>query len=203
MRRFEQILGGFLLAIALPTAAGGFPMRFGGPRGHVFSGGHAFTRAFPRAPFMRRPFFRSRVFSTFVVPFPIGISAAWPPYYGYSPAYAGPAYDVAPAYAPPEVQAIPSAPPLPPMPDVVEFSTGRYERRGDGIGTAYTWVWIPNPPTVPPPQSDPGDASAAPARPPPGRLYRWTDEQGVVHLTNLWREVPPQYRQQAKHPHTS
>jgi hypothetical protein len=32
------------------------------------------------------------------------------------------------------------------------------------------------------------------------RLYRWTDDQGVVHLTNLWDEVPPQYRQQVKPP---
>jgi hypothetical protein len=39
--------------------------------------------------------------------------------------------------------------------------------------------------------------------PPPARLYRWTDDQGVVHLTNLLEEVPPQYRQQAKPPQTS
>ena len=38
---------------------------------------------------------------------------------------------------------------------------------------------------------------------PHARLYRWTDDQGVVHLTNLWDEVPPQYRQQVKPPQTS
>jgi len=32
------------------------------------------------------------------------------------------------------------------------------------------------------------------------KLYRWTDDQGVVHLTNLLDQVPPQYRQQVKPP---
>ncbi len=224
MRRLAQALGVFLtlLATGLPAPAGAFPMRFGGPRGHVFAGGRAFPRSFMRAPFTRRPFFRSRAFGAFLVPLPIGIYGAWSPYYGYpSPYYGYPSpypgpydapsyypsqatYDVAPAYAPPQVRAIPPAPPAaPPMPDVVEFSTGRYERRGDGIGTPYTWVWIPNPPAAPPPQADPGDTSTSPARPNPGRLFRWTDDAGVVHLTNLWQEVPPQYRRQAKHPQTS
>ena len=39
----------------------------------------------------------------------------------------------------------------PTRPSVIEFPTGRYELRGDGISTPYVWVWIPNPP--PPPES--------------------------------------------------
>ena len=85
------------------------------------------------------------------------------------------------------------------MPEVVEFSTGRYQLRGDGAGMAYSWVWIPNPPPAPPADGQ----SIPPVQPPPARLYRWTDDQGVVHLTNLWEEVPPQYRQQVKPPQTS
>jgi hypothetical protein len=86
--------------------------------------------------------------------------------------------------------------PPPPMPQVVEFSTGRYQLREDGGGTAYSWVWIPNPPTAPPADAE----SIPPAQPPHARLYSWTDDQGVVHLTNLWDDVPPQYRQQVKPP---
>ena len=49
-------------------------------------------------------------------------------------AYANPAY-IAPA---------------PVQPRVVQYPHGRYVLRGDGITTAYQWVWIPNPPSAPP-----------------------------------------------------
>jgi hypothetical protein len=167
-------------------------------------------------PFARRPFFRGRKFGrfAFVVPVPIGFWA-WPPFYGYSsgyppydgsPAgydlpYASPAaYDPPPVYTQPAVQEIPPVPP-PPMPEVVEFPTGRYQLRGNGAGTGYSWVWIPNPPSAPPAELGADGPSSQP--PPHARLYRWTDDQGVVHLTNLWEEVPPQYRPQVKPPQTS
>jgi hypothetical protein len=171
-------------------------------------------------PFVRRPFFNGRRFDrfAFVVPVPVGFYGGWSPFfgypygypYGYPPPYGGypiaydlpgaspVAYDPPPVYAPPVAQAIPPVPP-PPMPEVVEFSTGRYQLRGDGDGTAYSWVWIPNPPTAPPADAQ----SVPPAQPPPARLYRWTDDQGVVHLTNLWDAVPLQYRQQVKPPKAS
>jgi hypothetical protein len=41
-------------------------------------------------------------------------------------------------------------PPPPPMPTVVQYPHGRHELRGDGVTTAYHWVWIPNPPPPPP-----------------------------------------------------
>ena len=42
------------------------------------------------------------------------------------------------------------AAPTPARPTVVQYAHGRYELRGDGIATAYQWLWIPNP-TIPPP----------------------------------------------------
>ena len=226
MKRLALILGLTLaiLASGAPVPAQGFQMRFGGFGGHGFAGGRfAGGRGFghPMAPpFVGRPFFRGRRFDrfAFVVPVPIGFFGGWSPFYGYpygypygySPPYGGyptaydlpyasqAAYDPPPVYAQPAVQAIPPVPP-PPMPEVVEFSTGRYQLRGDGAGTAYSWVWIPNPPTAPPADAQ----SIPPAQAPPARLYRWTDEQGVVHLTNLLDAVPTQYREQVKAAKTS
>ena len=223
MKRLALILGLSLtiLATGAPIPAQGFQMRFGGVGGSGFAGGrfaggHGFGHAMA-PPFVRRPFFHARRFDrfAFVVPVPVGFPGAWLPFYGYpygypppyggSPVaydlpYASPAaYDPPPVYAPPVAQAIPPVPP-PPMPEVVEFSTGRYQLRGDGVGTAYSWVWVPNPPTAPP-RAD--SQNNPPAQPQPARLYRWTDDQGVVHLTNLWDAVPPQYREQVKPPKTS
>jgi hypothetical protein len=49
------------------------------------------------------------------------------------------------------------------------------------------------------------EAPSSVEKAPPGshRLYRWKDEQGVVHLTNVWEDVPPQYRREAKHSQAS
>ena len=230
MKRLALILGLSLaiLATGVPVSAQGMRMRLGGFggagfggagfhgfMGGRFAGGHGFGRPIA-PPFARRPFFGKRFGRfAFVLPVPVGFYGAWSPFYGYPYGYPPPyadypvAYDLPAAsqtahdpppllYTPSAVRAIPPVP-SPPMPEVVEFSTGRYQLRDDGSGTAYSWVWIPNPPTAPP-----ADAQSTPPAPPPHtRLYRWTDDQGVVHLTNLWDEVPPQYRQQVKPPQTS
>ena len=80
----------------------------------------------------------------------------YPAYYPYAyPAY----YDrVVYVQSPPaEYQSQPQyqAQAQPPQrhPTVVEYPHGRYELRGDGIKTAYQWVWIPKPP--PPPAAPP------------------------------------------------
>jgi hypothetical protein len=86
------------------------------------------------------------------------------------------------------IAAAPPPPPPPPEPDVVHYSAGRYELRGDGLTTPYRWVWIPNPP--PPPKSA-GDTRDAP-------LYGWVDADGVMHVTDRLGTIPPQYREQAK-----
>jgi hypothetical protein len=87
------------------------------------------------------------------------------------------------------------------MPRIVEFPNGRYELRGDGVSSPYTWVWVPNPPMAPPeaPPAPPA-AEPAPARQPSrptATVYRWTDEQGVTTWTDRLEKVPARYRGQA------
>jgi len=121
------------------------------------------------------------------------------PYYG-SPSYYDPSLVYAPPamYGPPTGGTVSLAPP-PPMPSVIEYPTGRYELRGDGITAPYRWVWIPNPPPAPPADAPPAGAPASPAsrdREPVRHtaLYRWTDAQGVVHLTDRRDTVPDRSR---------
>lgn len=149
---------------------------------HFFGHGHGFGT---------RPVFRP------VIPFPLIASSvivyARPAV--YTPTiYSDPPVSYVPApavYSSPPGGTVSIAPAPAPMPTVVQFSTGRYELRGDGGTTPYTWVWIPNPPTAPPetPSMDRSvSENSTPAR--PSRLYRWTDEQGVVHLTDNREAVP-------------
>jgi hypothetical protein len=200
---------GLMLSMAVaPPAA--LAERFrGGPGGQVFVTPRRFTphppasRPFvPQTPLhhpfagpfvphrhFARPFVRPFVFSGPVVVYT-------PP-----PVYPSDAY-AAPTYYPPAVY---SAPAPPPTPSVVEYPTGRYELRGDGVGTPYIWVWIPNPPPSPP--AEPPPPAPAPAAPPTGpgasddpspphhgQLYRWVDPEGVVHWTDRMDAVPSQYR---------
>ena len=165
-----------------------------------------------RHRFSPRPFFHRPVLSSFgVIASPVVVYTpppvlSGPPAYSDSPAI----YDPPTIYSPPVSATVSVAPAPPPTPSVIEYPTGRYELRGDGVTTPYTWVWIPNPPPPPPP----GPPSEAPAPPAPAvsgdqsparhsQLYRWTDEQGVVHWTNRWDVVPEEYRTQAKPPRAS
>jgi hypothetical protein len=70
----------------------------------------------------------------------------------YEPAYVtpGPIIYSSPAYsAPAQYYAPPAAPAI--QREVV-YAQGRYLLFGDGVRTAYQWVWVPNPP---PPGSAP------------------------------------------------
>jgi hypothetical protein len=92
-----------------------------------------------------------------------------------------------------------------PMPTVVEYPTGRYELRGDGITTAYQWVWIPRPPSAPPAPPEASPEPTPQSRPPReersiGKIYRWTDEQGVTTFTDRLENVPKRYRPRAAEP---
>ena len=137
--------------------------------------------------------------TVFVVPSNIIIGpseayAASPPVtYAPPPVYYAPPqmYAPPPAYysPPPAAYTPPPAAPPPPAPSeprVVEFDSGRYELRGDGMREPYTWVWVPKAPTAPP-----GQASAPR---PHATVYRWTDERGVTTLTDDPNKVPAQFR---------
>jgi hypothetical protein len=97
---------------------------------------------------------------------------------------------VAPAPAPAPIAGVAA---LPSTPSVVEYPTGRYELRGDGAGTPYTWVWIPNPPPAPPTAAPevPASTSSPLAS---SQVYRWTDDQGTEFWTNRLEKVPEPYR---------
>ena len=77
-----------------------------------------------------------------------------PPAYYYAP----PAYVVPPGYsysAPPNYSLTTppgfySAPAAPQFQREVVFPEGRYYLQGDGDAVPYRWVWVPNPPTAPP-----------------------------------------------------
>ena len=86
---------------------------------------------------------------------------------------------------------------LPPMPSVIPYPDGRYVLRGDGLTSAYRWAWIPNPPSAPPEKS-PAPIAPGPAASRGGALYRWVDDQDVVHYTQGWDAVPERYRAQVK-----
>ena len=70
-----------------------------------------------------------------------GYPYAYPRYYG-PPDYPYVVYSSPPVLAAQAPQATQR---------VVEYPHGRYELMGDGVNTAYQWVWIPKPPPVPPP----------------------------------------------------
>lgn len=116
----------------------------------------------------------------------------------YAPA---PGYTAPPVYVSVVVPVVTSAvPAAPARPSVIEFPEGRYELRGDGVSTPYNWVWIPNPPAAPPTSTSPPTApsSGDPSSMRRSQLYRWVDDQGVMHLTDNADTVPEQFRKQAK-----
>ncbi|HVG79702.1 MAG TPA: hypothetical protein VNF03_16270 [Patescibacteria group bacterium] len=195
-------------AFVLPTTASADGRRGGGGGASVgASGGRSggsvgrpgFNNGFNNRGFNHHRFNSNSVI--FVGPSPFWYSS---PYYSSPPVvYAPPPVYIAPQFiyqAPPPAAYYPTAPSAPPGPRVVEFPTGRYELRGDGVATPYSWVWVPNPPSAPP---GPPPAPAAPEAPPVApssrpanrmTIYRWTDDNGVTVLTDDINSVPEQYR---------
>ncbi len=91
--------------------------------------------------------------------------AAPPVYYASTPVV----YTAAPVYAPAPVAYAPAPPAV--QREVV-YPHGRYVLYGDGVTSAYQWVWVWNPPPVPaPPPAEaapPPPPTGAPPPPPPG-----------------------------------
>ena len=153
---------------------------------------------FPGKFFPQRPIAFGVTAPPVVYVLPPGSSES--PVYYDAPVEPSVVYDPPALYTPPVAAALPSAPAPLPMPNAVQYPTGRYELRGDGLTTPYTWVWIPNPPP-PPPTGPPEVGALSPPDPSPAahtRLYRWTDEQGILHLTDRPEAVPEPLRTQAK-----
>src|SRR5262245_42285227 len=110
-------------------------------------------------------------------------------------------------YGPGPSAATPAPAPFPTA-SLIDYSTGWYQLRGDGITSAYQWVWIPKPPIAPvaapeppaPPRAP--ESAQAPAAEPPARgdrgpAYHWTDDRGVETWTNRLDRVPKRFRDQA------
>jgi hypothetical protein len=103
-----------------------------------------------------------RVFVGVGVGFPCCGFYPWP---YYSPYYY-PAYYSAPTvvYTSPAPAPTYTQPQAPQVEREVVFAEGRYLLQGDGVSTAYKWVWVPNPPAPPPgpPPSAPPTATPQP-----------------------------------------
>jgi hypothetical protein len=150
--------------------------------------------AFPRRVFPRHAF-------PLVESAPLiggGAIASTTVYVGAPAAAYGPA-----AYAPADAIA-PALPSAPPVPALIEYPTGWYQLRGDGVSAPYAWVWIPKPPAPPlevagpPPPAAPAPAEPAASRAPRGQLFRWVDDQDVIHWTDRLDRIPPRYRAKAE-----
>jgi hypothetical protein len=205
-------LAAMLAGVLAPAAVLADPGRQGGPHPHggrpVGMGPGPGPGHFPQHRQFHPPFVPN-VYPRFPYSSPYFYGRGYyapPVVYGSSLGY-GYDYGSSSGYGPPPAPAsITTFVAAPTRPSVIEYSTGRYELRGDGISTPYVWVWIPNPP--PPPASAPEWPTATRAAPPPppagetpsprrSQLYRWVDEQGVVHLTDNPDSVPAQYRKPA------
>jgi hypothetical protein len=178
---------GFAASLAFAADAKG-PSRGGGT---VTVLGKPAIGVFPAAPAAIAPSFRSPTLprTRFFGPRPIA-GFGVPVYVGPPAFYETPVQAPSPVvYVVPAAPPAPAAPPPPPEREVVEHSDGRYELRGDGISVPYRWVWIPNPPRTPPTTA---------ASKPDVRLYGWTDEHGVLHVTDRLDRIPERHREQAK-----
>ena len=198
-------------ALVLPTTVSADGRRGGGGKALVgasggrsggFVGRPGFNNGFNHHGFNHHRFNSNSVI--FVGPSPFWYSSTL---YSSPPVvYAPPPVYIAPQFvyqAPPPAAYYPSAPSAPPGPRVVEFPTGHYELRGDGVATPYSWVWVPNPPSAPPgappvpaaPDAPPVGPSSRPAAPAPSKtIYRFTDDNGVTVLTDDINKVPDRYR---------
>ena len=101
---------------------------------------HSYRSNYFRPNYYRPNYYRPYYYSYYYVPpvyvVPPSYSSA-PSGYGATPGYGAPGgyYDMAPA---PQIER------------EVIFAEGRYVLLGDGESVPFRWVWVPNPPTAPP-----------------------------------------------------
>ena len=118
--------------------------------------------AFATFSILTAPFWALAAYPAYPYPGPY-----YPPATYYAPSYSAlPAQPVAsysaPAYSAP-------APTTPAVQREVIYPHGRHVLYGDGVTTAYRWVWLPNPPQPPAPAFAPPPVAAGPPPPPPTR----------------------------------
>jgi hypothetical protein len=196
------VLPSTALAHGRRGGAGGASVGASGGRSGGFVGRPGFNHGFDHHGFNHHRFNSNSVI--FIGPSPFWYSS---PLYSSPPVvYQPPPVYIAPQFvyqAPPPAAYYPPAPSAPPEPRVVEFPSGHYELRGDGIATPYLWVWVPKPPSAPPgappvpaaPDAPPvGPSSRPAARAPSKTIYRFTDDNGVTVLTDDINKVPDRYR---------
>ena len=196
------VLPSTALAHGRRGGAGGAAVGASGGRSGGFVGRPGFNHGFNHHGFNHHGFNSNSVI--FIGPSPFWYSS---PLYSSPPVvYPPPPVYIAPQFvyqAPPPAAYYPPAPSAPPEPRVVEFPSGHYELRGDGIATPYSWVWIPKPPSAPPgappvpaaPDAPPVGPSSRPAAHAPSKtIYRFTDDNGVTVLTDDINKVPDRYR---------
>ena len=179
MRKALAIIGivQVLVALAPSLAQAAGPMGMAPSRGqsHQFNQSPQFNRSnqfnqsvrghpFPNSNFNRSNFNRFRHNrGNFYRPY------YYYPYYPYYPYYSSYSsnysdYSAPPSYAPQQNYNYSGAPPsgygapqsyldIAPAPQIereVFFPEGRYVLLGDGDAAPFRWVWVPNPPTAPP-----------------------------------------------------
>jgi hypothetical protein len=175
------------------------PQGFPSPNQGPFRG-----RSHDRFPFRGPATIDSPSVVYYGVPYAVPYAVLGPSDYGSAPYYDPTAsYDPYSAYGAPSGDVSTLAPDASSTPGVIQYPTGRYELRGDGVAAPHQWVWIPNPPPAPPtapPESSAISPSPAPPAPPARHVtvYRWVDGEGVVHFTDSLDAVPQEYRSQAK-----
>ncbi|MBM4440277.1 MAG: hypothetical protein FJ027_07645 [Candidatus Rokubacteria bacterium] len=131
-RRVAIVLVGLVLIAGVPLGA------------EAHGGAALGLAAFAAFTVLTAPFWAAAYHTTYAYP----VYHTPPAYYPTAPAY----------YAPPAAVAAP--PPAPAIQREVVYAHGRHVLLGDGVRTAYQWVWVPNPP--PPPAAPPAPAPPAP-----------------------------------------
>jgi hypothetical protein len=164
-----------------------------------------FTRIYAPLPYnprpvVQRPFVPS-TFGNSVIVVPSPVAPPYPPPLPYGSGYG---YDPSAGVSPGEMYGQPDGMPIPPPPSgtptqsVIQYPNGRYELRGDGWTSPYTWAWIPHAP--PPPPAAPPVTPPVTTRQSSGSedFYSFVDDQGVLHWTDRWDSIPDKYRSNAK-----